>query len=547
MTSRARRVLAAFLLVFASVAPLAAAAKGPPKPDPRAWPSVYEPVELTAADALAKQRAAVGTAATGRDSSRVTIRVRTNGLEGTQHIARRGYDYLDASTLGPFRTIEGRRNGRKWAQNENGYVRMFHGVHIRPQADVVEAGTSDDEGEAIHVLGRLRSPADVYVLGRGPVANPTGRYFLDPATFRVVREEYQELGRLAVVSYEDYRTTDGMVYPWHVTTSDGRPANDVTNDVVKFEAGPVVEDYELAMSAQGRSPVVLPFDVDSVRIPARFIRSTIVMRMDVNGRGLDFELDSGADGVLIDDGVAAQLKLAHYGHRADMTAGPYTSSQVVLPHATVGGVTITDLVATAAPFRSDQDRDTTIVGLLGYDFIAGFVLRIDYEHQTVDAIRSSAFTIPPNAQVLDAALDDGIPVLSMDVNGVTGKHFILDTGAAGYMIFPNFADAHKDAVKDDSKDKLISRYFDFVVGSGVGGRLYMHAILVKDTFFGNVHYPNFIALVLNHGQEAFAGEDFDGLIGAPLLRAFVVYLDYAHERVVLVPNSSVKIPGTPSK
>jgi hypothetical protein len=34
----------------------------------------------------------------------------------------------------------------------------------------------------------------------------------------------------------------------------------------------------------------------------------------------------------------------------------------------------------------------------------------------------------------------------------------------------------------------------------------------------------------------FEGDDIDGLIGQDVLRNFVVYLDYAHRRVALVPN-----------
>jgi Aspartyl protease len=545
MTSRARRVLAAFLLPFAPLILLGAGAKGPPKPDPRAWPAVYEPVDLSVADLRSKGRAATGKPASGRDSYRITFRVRANGLDGIEHIVWRDDDYLDATTLGPSRTIEGRRYRREWAQNENGYTRMFHGVHIRPQADVLAVSTVGTIDVTERVAGRLRVPSDVYVIASGPKEHPTRRIFVDAATYRTVREEFQDLGRLVVVSYQDYRTADGVTYPWHVTAEDGRTANDVVYDIVKLEAGPVVEDYELAISGNRAAPVTLPIGVDTVRLPARIKDGNLIVRLDVDGRGLDFELDSGSSGVLIDRDVAAQLKLASYGHRADVTAGPYTSSQVILPHASANGVTITNLVATAAPFHYDHDKNTTIVGLLGYDFIAGFVIRIDYEHGTIDAIRPSTFELPPNGIILDAALDDAVPTVSLAINGVVGTRFILDTGADDFIIFPTFADAHKDAVKDDSRFQMTSRSFKVVVASGVGGRLYMHGVELKDTYFGNVHYPKLFAVVLYHGQEDFSGEDYDGLIGIPLLTAYTVYLDYAHDRVVLVPNSRVQMPGKP--
>jgi hypothetical protein len=45
---------------------------------------------------------------------------------------------------------------------------------------------------------------------------------------------------------------------------------------------------------------------------------------------------------------------------------------------------------------------------------------------------------------------------------------------------------------------------------------------------------------MTSNQEAFEGEEADGLVGAWALRVFDVYLDYAGSRVALVPNSRTR-------
>ncbi|HEY0614430.1 MAG TPA: aspartyl protease family protein, partial [Candidatus Elarobacter sp.] len=173
---------------------------------------------------------------------------------------------------------------------------------------------------------------------------------------------------------------------------------------------------------------------------------------------------------------------------------------------------------------------------LGYDFIAGCVVKIDYAKGTVDAIPTGTFQPPPNAVILDATLDDNVPMVAMKINDVVGDHFILDTGADDVVAFTGFAKQHAAALEDHSEKKLVSRYFNVVTASGVGGKLRMRATVLDRMQLGNVLYRDHLVMVMLGGQADFEGEDADGLVGVSALRAFDVYLDYANSRVVLVPN-----------
>ena len=160
------------------------------------------------------------------------------------------------------------------------------------------------------------------------------------------------------------------------------------------------------------------------------------------------------------------------------------------------------------------------MGLLGFDFIAGCVVKIDYDHGTVDAIPSEAFQPPANAFVLDAILDDAVPMVSMKVNDAIGERFILDTGADDVVVFSSFAARHPAAVDDHSPKKIVSRIFNLVAASGVGGKLTIRAVVLEKLQLGQVLYPDILAFVMAGDQPSFEGEDEDGLVGASALRAF---------------------------
>jgi len=539
MTSRAWRLLPPLFLLFGFAQPVCAfAADAPVKakaPDPRAWPTAYEPATMTVPQLLAAKHA---NSISG--TMRITYAIRDGGLEGTEREIWNGDDYRFDTKVGPFITAEGLYQGQRWITNENGYTLLKRGIHQRAEANV-RALEKPDPGDDVRMLGRLRAPADVFVVRVAPPDGREERRFYETSTLRLVRRETAYLDRLVVSTYDDYRTQGGITTAYRTTVSDGHPENDAVWKIEDLEIGAPVLDAELAVPGSRRLPVTMPAGTATVRLPARVDPwGRVIVRVTVNGRGLDFQLDSGAAGIVLDRDVAKQLGLRTYGRWSSTVAGTFTSSRSIVPKAEVGSIVMNDLVVDTLPFSFENDERTRVVGLLGFDFIAGCVVKVDYEHGTVDAIDSAGFTPPPDAIVLDAVLDDQVPLVGMTLNKTPGEHFVLDTGADNIVVFSGFAAKHPAAVEDNSPKKILSRLFNLIQASGVGGTLKMRPVAIAEMQLANVHYPDYLAFVLAGDQPAFEGEDLDGLIGADALRAFDVYLDYASSRVVLVPNAQTR-------
>jgi predicted aspartyl protease len=544
MTRRLWRLLPSFFLLFALGAPASAAGQPATKvkaPDPRAWPTAYEATTTPLKDVLdGAKRADAQRAQQHTGTLRMTYAFKDGGLEGVEHDVWIGDDYRTEAKAGPFVTAEGRYQGQRWETNENGYTLLKRGIHQRAEANV-RALQRPDPGDDVRMLGRLRAPADVYVVRVAPPDGREERRFYDASTFRLLRRETAYLDNLVVTTFEDYRETDGGAIPFRTTISDGHPENDEVWTITDMKIGAPVEPYEVSIPGSRRLPVELPAGVAKVRLPARIDEDGhIIVRLTINGRGLDFQLDSGAADIVIDRDVARELGLKTYGRWSNTVAGTFVTGRAIVPKVEIGPIVMKDLVVEALPFAFKNDESTRVVGLLGYDFIAGCVLKIDYEHGTVDAIPADTFQPPANGITLDAIMDDQVPLIWTKLNDAVGDHFILDTGADDIVVFSGFAKKYPAAVDDHSPKKILTRLFNLVQANGVGGKLNLRPVMIANMQVGNVRYPDYLAFVMSGDQPAFEGEDLDGLIGASALRMFDVYLDYASSRVVLVPNARTR-------
>ena len=123
-----------------------------------------------------------------------------------------------------------------------------------------------------------------------------------------------------VSTYGDFRVTNGKTKPWHFDQADDHPESDQHYQLVSKIAPAAISDAEVAVPGTLREVVVFPTGVNIVRLPARIERGRILVRVTINGRGLDFPLDSGASGIVIDRDVARSLGLELLGRRSQTIA-----------------------------------------------------------------------------------------------------------------------------------------------------------------------------------------------------------------------------------
>jgi len=517
--------------VASIVCPAAASARSLEDP-----PSGLHSAAATLADVLTHYDTSEGDR---RFHTRIAVwRVSEHGLNGTYVETTSGEDYRATLTLGPLVTSNGRWHGQSWRQDENGLTVFTQDIHQKTAISEKAIDYALDHpkapGDGVELVGEVSDPTDAYVVRVYPRGGRLVWLFFDAASGLIDREEDVVAERRTVTQYGDYRAIDGEMQAWHRTTSDGHPNNDEEWTLQSLRNDVPVSPSDIAIPPDRRVLVEFPSGEQQVRLPARIIGGRVVVRVMIAGRGLDFMLDSGAGDIALDSGLVPVLHLQTIGRSTQVVAGQFDRSKAIVPEMQVGDLRLHDVVVSTLPFEAQALPDVKIVGLLGFDFFRGAVVRIDYSAGIVDAIEPERFTAPDGVTSMPIALDDGVPLVPATVGDATGAHFILDTGSVFTIVFSGFAADHPDAVADQGGGSL-SRREQATVGEGVGGEILLVPTELRSFTFGGQRFEYFQAFV-TQSARAFESEDEDGLIGSPTLQHFTVYLDYQHQRIDLVRN-----------
>jgi len=517
---------------------VAAATTTSATPDPSAQPPEgIIATKATLAQVLASYDASTGTLPKGITTSREVDAISAYGETGTYTEIDSGDDYIETTQLGPTTTSSGTFHGHAWRQNENGYTRVMTGIHEeeeRSDAALTRAIKGENLG-SVRLLGQVESPERAYIVEVNPSAGRHEWLFIDASTGRLFRREESRLGHRVVWTFDDFRTIDGQTTPWHQHLFDGFAGNDVDWRTTKLTYGDSIASSELAIPPT-RSPLHFPAGVTHVRLPARIENGSIIVRASINGRGLDFKLDSGTSGIALDADVARQLGLKRFGESTHTIAGTFEAANALVPQMRIGDLTLDDISVSALPFHYQQDRDTKVVGLLGYDFLAGAVIKVDYYDGTVDAYDPPSF-VPPSGNVypLSLKLDDAVPTVSASLGGTSGNDFIVDTGSTLVVLFQGFAEKHAAELPAVSYTIADKTYYPLVTAEGVGGAFQLQPATVKH-FVAGASLDDFRVYDIVSAVADFQGEDQNGLIGYQFLRYFDVYFDYKDSLVLLQPN-----------
>jgi hypothetical protein len=263
-----------------------------------------------------------------------------------------------------------------------------------------------------------------------------------------------------------------------------------------------------------------------------FIENHIYIPVTVAGKTRPWMLDTGAGGSVIDAAFARELGLARAeGEVMAMgSGGTVQASFVELPGLTVAGAELGARTMVALDIvRLTRNRvGTEPAGILGSDFLAHYVTRLDYADRTLEFYEPDVFEYRGEGKAVAMRLENNIPAVRLAVEDSIVGWWRLDTGAS-YPIF------HGPTV---AAFGLAERTGVEVLAGGVGG-----PSLARLVRFGKLELAGYtihdpvIAVPLDSAQGALATSKFVGTLGVPVLRNFVLYLDYRGNRIIFEPGA----------
>jgi hypothetical protein len=511
---------------------------GADKVDPKldAPPAGLSPSTARLADILARHERALGTRTPGlADTATEHWTFVLAGQPGTETLERAGTNYRSHIERGPLVEEFGQLNGKRWHKDFNGIVSpmtdsddfSFAGSRILedaadPKNDVTVAGET------------AAAPRDYVLQVKRPGEKHPEWLFFDETTGDIVRAEFVQDKRRYTSAYDDFRTTAGMRRAWHVHDSDGRAQIDLDWHRVSLDAGKPIPAPRFAQPASNAT--VVEGLLQRANIPAKFHYGMIVVRLSVQGRGLDFIVDSGSKVSVIDRDVAADLGLPTYGQVTKLDDGTKYGYDTKIADATVGPIRLQNFAVRAEEYSYDANQDIKIVGVLGYDFLAANAFKMDFVNSSLDVIPAKDFTAPDGALPADMELDDGVPLVSMYIGENVAKRVVFDTDEPYTMVFGSYIDAHP-ADFTDLKGKHHTRVAPFADdrSNAFGQSLEVWIDQVSHLQLSLADYRTFPVVVTNF-PYSLGGDDVDAIVGEDFYTFYDVYFDYPHDRIYLKPN-----------
>ncbi len=440
---------------------------------------------------------------------------------GKTETYKRGNDFRVIDDAGPLHTESGFVGGERWHQNANGHT-------VLEAAERAAAGREP----TTTTVSRVTAPVDAYLIATLTKAGRGTRDYYDPTTYFLVRRDVIGASGTIVYEYGPFKAFGNRRLAAHWTRRD-----ETSKKVTTYDRTVYTDDdpgaAAVAMPLNRRRLVEFPADAGTVDLGARLTsHDQWIVRVMIGTRGLDFTLDTGAYGIVMNGDVARELGFSLVNQTENTAnAARFATGSVIVPEIHVGALTLHDAVVDVAPIAFNDSSDIKCVGLLGFDFLAESRFTLDYAHKRITVTRYENAKPPadPQTEVLDVRLNSQQPYVATTVNGVKTDRMIFDTGAVGSMLFfDSFVRRHPDALPNGDRLPGSQRFF------GVGGTFDAAPYVVPHLRIGRFDFTRFVAFKSVSASAYDAPSD--GLLGPDFFKIFTVDLDYPNGRIYLTPN-----------
>ena len=436
-------------------------------------------------------------------------------LSGSFHTWRdEQHDRFDQQ-LGVSRERSLRIADHEYIENSSGNVRELHGLLLRRSRTqrFVDSGELFKHPEAARFIGEARLPdgRTVYQLEVHAPGGEPETLAVDKQTWLLDRVEYIEGDGPLTIDFYDYRVVDGLMISFRAVESDGDHAFDIAQITTKVRTNRVLPAQVFAPFPGRYIATSTPVTVPLTERGGHFYTSVVI-----HGHAYSFLIDTGAQSVVLDARVAAELSIFPEGaleaRGANRTGGLGVGrlDAIHIADATlyVGTVSVLDLGgSTRGAFAID--------GILGYPFFAASVVRMDYAGKTMTFAPPGILS--PRGKKIPLEVDRALPEVAARVNSSAEAPFVVDTGNGGeLLLFAPFIAAHPGVVPFSE---------NAANGFGIGGSTQALRTTVDQIDFSGIRLFNRYADVIQSTRGAFADRYDAGNIGLGILKNFVVTFD----------------------
>jgi hypothetical protein len=348
--------------------------------------------------------------------------------------------------------------------------------------------------------------------------------FIDRKSFLLIQSITQQPDIEIHTLYSDYRNENGILFPFHeesqILPRQKKEINQIEKRIINLPMEPALFSIPLTTTLdyqflQGNR---------SENIPFQLIENLIYLEVKTAKDSRLWLLDSGASMSVIDQGFASEMgilpqgKIKGYGFGAN-----FDLHFVKLPAFHVQGVAFGEQTIFSFQGLAEKFHAPKCYGILGYDFLSRFVVKIDYARGQLSLYDPKRFTYKGQGTVMDAPLKNGVFTFPMTVDSIYSGRWSLDIGSFNTSIHFPFAKANN----------LFQKKGVYRISRGLGGEYIEKTIRFDHLAIGNDILQNpLISIPDDPGTGATSSAELIGNVGNSILRHFILYMDYENQQII---------------
>ena len=284
------------------------------------------------------------------------------------------------------------------------------------------------------------------------------------------------------------------------------------------------------------------------RIRFKFINNLIVIPLKINGKKLSFILDSGVSKTILfnitqNDSIGLnsveKVSLRGLGKGEPVEALLSKNNKFSLKNIVSYDKTIYIIVRDY--FDLSSKMGTTIHGIIGYNLLSNYVVKINYKNRYIDFYNPENYelkrckkceTFPLNFYRKKPFIDAKV---QLDTIGdkLTDVKLLIDSGGS-------------DAIWlfEHTKPEIVTpiNHFNDILGVGLSGSIYGNRSRISTFKLGSfiIEQPTVSFLDSISTKNARMYKERNGSIGSNILKRFIVWFNYANNTVTFKKNGSFK-------
>ena len=281
----------------------------------------------------------------------------------------------------------------------------------------------------------------------------------------------------------------------------------------------------------------------------KLLSNLIVFPIEVNGKKLNFILDSGVGVTLlfnlnVHDSIqlnnVEKIKLQGLGNEAPVDA--IVSNGNVFKLNNIQSNSEKLYVIDNDSFDLSSKLGLTVNGIIGYELLKDFVVKINYSSKKITFYKSGEFRYDKwrNSESFKLEFNQRKPYINIgarlgNINKTTPVKLLIDSGGSDAMWL--FTGSHPDIEPP-------KKYFDDFLGEGLSGSIYGKRAKIKSLILGQfeiknptVSYPDSISVA-----SALKFTERNGSLGGSILNRFLVLFDYKNSKITLKKGNHFKDP-----